>query len=93
MILVQERNGITQQWDNLAFKIQVTAQYLRNILADFELPHILHAGQAFQEQDAPDERIGVFHLIDGFVLSAPCSVAAERIASQVTPLQRQTYMG
>ena len=50
----------------LALKAQVAADHFLGVLADVQLAQVLHVRQAFQEQDALDQRVGVLHGLDRF---------------------------
>jgi hypothetical protein len=47
---------------------QVAGQAFGHGLADLQLVQVLQVGQAFQEQDAVDQLVGVFHLADRLVV-------------------------
>ena len=56
-----------QLLDRLALELEVGAQDLLDRLADPQPAEHLEIGQAFEEQDALGERVGMLHLVDQFV--------------------------
>ena len=48
-------------------ELEIGAQYLLDGLADAQAAEHLEIGQAFEEQDALGEPVGMLHLVDRFV--------------------------
>ena len=51
-----------------ALELEIALQRFLGVLADQELVEILQVGQAFEEEDALDQPVGVLHLVDRFLL-------------------------
>jgi hypothetical protein len=52
----------------VALELQVALQRLFDVLADQQLAQVLQVRQAFQEQDALHQSVGVLHLVDRLVV-------------------------
>ena len=50
------------------FELQVAFHAFDDVLADQQLVEILQVGQALKKQDALDQLVGMFHLVDRFVI-------------------------
>ena len=53
--------------DGVLLDLQVELELLRDGLADLHLAEALQVGDAFEEEDALDELVGVLHLVDGLL--------------------------
>ncbi len=47
--------------------LEIAFEDLLDVLADHERIELLHVGEAFEEDDAGHELVGVMHLLDGFL--------------------------
>jgi hypothetical protein len=62
------RDRVAQVGQRLQFQLEVAFAALRADFADAQLAQRLEIRQAVQEQDALDQRVGVLHLVDRFVV-------------------------
>jgi hypothetical protein len=48
--------------------LEIALEDLLDVLADEELAQVLQVGEAFEEEDAFDQPVGVMHLLDRFIV-------------------------
>jgi hypothetical protein len=59
-------NAGTHVRDCVELEVEITLQHVGDVFTDAEFAEALPVGQPLEEQDALDQRVGVFHLVDGF---------------------------
>lgn len=82
--LLAMHDGFAQVLGRLQLQVQVALQHFLGVLADQQLAEVLQVGQAFEEQDALDELVGMLHLVDRLVVL----VGAEALQAPVVPHAR-----
>ena len=61
-------NGDLEVLHAAVLQAQVAGEHFLGVFADLQPAQILQVGQAFEEEDALDQRVGMLHLIDGFLV-------------------------